>query len=590
MTTDFTILSGITVPSDYSWDKGLPFTPGLSTVITPIAVSAEDIPGSETIYISGYSPGFKVYFKNNSTNDIDYQFIEYNWNFGDFYNDSNNSISLSCPVDVEHIYIMPGLYTVALNQTQSKEQTNTFVGPQQCLGKYNYQWYWDNLVCGLAEEVTWDETACDGTLPKWWDNETQCFQKHCKFWSWYDLQSIREAANPVTWEQTKSTGSQAIFSKKWAFEANDTVCSSNTDTTFFNTICSQSQTTIKTAIIEVFEILPMAKLYSVTRPSSGVSPFSVQITPRTTVPGSFPIDRIDWDPGDGTPIKTVTRYSAPDSTYFTYTNTFSTDIQDPRNYDLLYTYKRNINNYSMFYPSISVYSSSTASQDSCSLTIGPIALSGISSSVNLLKVRNTPSGKLYSLQADNNITFVTSQTANTTMEFVPNQPKNIIRDSFGTPVLYTGNIGSNYPPTYIPSCVPAATTLFTNCTAVTSVIDGQIFSITDGCYTEINYSTTLTSCATSTGITIVNNVPSNIQVKVAGVIDDEFVVNGSVYEPGMYPFAWNNAGNPCGSTTGDNGAHSFTYYDTLIPGEAILLQVKDNGFGGGGSFVVTLSV
>ena len=443
MTTDFTILSGITVIPNYSWDKGLPFTPGLSTIVSS-SIITEEVTETESIYISGYAPGLKVFFKNNSITDIDYSYIEYNWNFADFYNDSNISVSLSTTADVEHTYIMPGLYTVTINHTQSKDQTNTFVGSQQCLGKYNYQWYWDNLVCGLEEETTWDETACDGSLPKWWDNETQCFQKHCKFWSWYDLQSITEAANPVTWEQAQSTGIQAVFSKKWAFEANDTNCTSNTDTTFFNTICSQTQTIVKTAIIEVLELPPIAKLYSVTRPASGITPLSVQITPRTTVPGSFPIDRIDWDPGDGSNIKTITRYTTPNTNFFTYTNIFSSDVQDPRNYDFIYTYKRDINIYSMFYPSITAYSSSTSTQDSCSITIGPVALSSTPGNVNLLKVRNTPQGKLYGLQSDDNITFVTSQTANASITYIPNEPQNVIRDSYGSPVLYSGNPGTGY--------------------------------------------------------------------------------------------------------------------------------------------------
>lgn len=626
MTTDFTVLSGITVTQTYNWDKGLPFAAGLSAGVNPETFTVPEVSDTVFVYISGYAPGFKVFFKNDSSNDPDYIFIEYNWNFGDFYNDSNNTVSLSCPVNVEHTYVMPGQYTVSLTQTQSKEQAGAFVGETQCLGKYNYQWYWDNLICDRAETVTWDEAACNGVRPKWWDNETQCFQKHCKFWSWYDLQSISEAANPVTWEQTMSIGSQAIFTKKWAFEANDTVCTSNTDTTFFNTVCSQSQTTIKTAVVEVVELPPVAKLFSVTRPASGVSPLLVQISPRNTTTGSFPIDRIDWDPGDGTPIKTITRYVTPDSTLFTYTSTFSADTLDPRNYDLLHTYRRTIDTYSMFYPSITAYSSSTGTSDSCSLTIGPVTLSSVATNINLLKGRNTPAGNLYSLQIDNNVTFVTTQTAGNSINYTSNKPENIIRDSFSTPVVYTGNPGAGYPATYIPTCFPPISrskwadwevfytitpseTIYTSppwdewtlisssggaCVSPFVISNGQTYTIfnsaVSSCVVEANYNTTLGSCATSTGITFINNAGTNVSVKVQGTVNDEFIVNGSIYEPGAYPFNWNSFGNPCGSVTGDNGAHSFTYYDTLSNTEVILFQAKDNGVGGSATWTVYLSV
>jgi hypothetical protein len=626
MTTDFTVLSGITVTQNYNWDKGLPFTVGLSAKTNPQTLTISDINDSTSIYISGYAPGFRVFFKNNSSSDPDFSFINYNWDFGDFYNDSNNTVSLCCLADVEHTYIMPGQYTVSLTLIQSKEQTGAFVGETQCLGKYNYQWYWDNLVCDRAETVTWDEAACNGIRSKWWDNETQCFQKYCKFWSWYDLRSASEAANPVTWEQTMSVGPQATFTKKWAFEANDTVCTSNTDTTFINTVITQSQTTIKTAVVEVFELIPVAKLYLVSQPVSGISPLSVQISPRNTIAGSFPIDRIDWDPGDGTPIKTVTRYTTPNSNLFTYTSAFSADMPDPRNYDFLHTYKRTIDTYSMFYPSITAYSSSTGTKDSCSLTVGPVALSSYSNNISLLKGRNTPTGNLYSLQIDNNVTFVTTQTGSNNATYTLNKPQNIIRNSFGSPVIYKGNPGTNYPPIYTPTCFPPiprskwadwevfytvtpSETIYVSppwdewslassagaaCVTVFTISNGQTYTILNSaissCIIEANYNTTLGSCVTSTGITFINNAGTNVSVKVEGSVDDEFVVNGSVYEPGAYPFNWNTVGSPCGSTNGDNGAHNFTYYDTLSNTEVILFQAKDNGFGGSSTWTVYLSV
>ena len=57
MSTDFTITSGETVLSNYSWDKGAPFTPEIQTVKINLDVQ----------YITGYAPGLKVKFANTSS-------------------------------------------------------------------------------------------------------------------------------------------------------------------------------------------------------------------------------------------------------------------------------------------------------------------------------------------------------------------------------------------------------------------------------------------------------------------------------------------------------------------------------------------
>jgi hypothetical protein len=191
MTTSFSTISAITVPSDYSWDSGTPFSTGGLEVSAAYDASLG--------YIVGYAPGVKVAFKNTSTDEIGYDYSEYTWDFNDYYNSTYNNVSLSCVQDVSHTYIMPGTYRVILKHYQTKT-VPILVDPGapalSCLGKYNIEWYWDNLS---ATDVcrTWNETACDGSFSKTWDDELACYGKYCKFWSWTQLQ-LQGGLNPTT--------------------------------------------------------------------------------------------------------------------------------------------------------------------------------------------------------------------------------------------------------------------------------------------------------------------------------------------------------------------------------------------------------
>jgi len=200
MTTDFFIISGSTVPQNYKWDIGNPFSPGV-----------DEIPAySTTNYVSGYAPGLKVLFANNSVPESisefsEIEYISYNWDFGDYYNDSNNNVSLSCIIPVEHIFIMPGKYTVTLTQVNTITQTIVDAPPELCLDKYRINWYWTNLECFQIDAKTWDETACLSSFPKWWDSELACFQKHCRIWNWEKLRCF-DTENRVRWSETVNGG------------------------------------------------------------------------------------------------------------------------------------------------------------------------------------------------------------------------------------------------------------------------------------------------------------------------------------------------------------------------------------------------
>jgi hypothetical protein len=444
MNTNFVIYNAETVPSNYSWDNGLPFV-GINTANAYATTS----------YTSGYAPGLKVLFYNrDSQSDFGFDEISYNWDFGDYYNDTNNNISLSCTSLVEHTYIMPGIYTVSLRHIQSRRRTNLdpSVQARLCLGKYDVNWYWSNLECGKLQQATWDQTMCvppssvTSPRPKWWDSETQCFQRYCKFWSWYDLANYSDSENPIRWSETIT---DADFEKLWMFENNETNCTA-IRAQFLDTVEVKEQNAILPLCVEVIELPPVAEISCTTTPV-GITPHTVTLSPTGCQPGSFSIDRIDWDLGDGTPVFTHTRYAPPSGSNIHYNGKYPSDINDVRNYDIIHTYVRDAKSYPVFYPSLTCYSANTNTKDSCSTTVGPISIPNLSNIV-LVKARNTVRGNLYAFDINNSLAFTTT-TPTTGELLIPLIPKDRLLITSTTTNPYFGNPNNNlYPPIYTPSC------------------------------------------------------------------------------------------------------------------------------------------
>lgn len=454
MTTKFTITSSFVVTdSNYTWDAGAPeFTVGSTNTTTTQYTTDTDT-------ITGFAPGVKVVFKNLSKVDSLFDLNQFTWNFGDYYNTTSNIITLNvntqnptdCRVpEIEHTFVMPGEYNVSL--TYQKTKVNRTIDPNAdlCRGKYNIRWYWDELACELADSKTWDEVKCTGTYPKKWLSETACLQKYCKVWAWVDTKL--NGVNEITWAETKTGGK---YEKLWRFEQNTTVCNvADIDVQTTGEITEQIYTRV--GVIKVLEIPPIATLQCLTRPITGNSPHTVTISPNCTRIGSFSLDRIIWDMGDGTPLKTVSRHATPDQNLFTFNNTFSSDPSDPRNYDITHTYIRTRDMHSMFYPSITCYATNTDTFDSCSIPVGPITFKRVTADEQptLLKVRNTLKGLLYNISVDNTVgSFTTNKHA--VSSTIQNTPKNITRDSYNSPYFLpigSGNTGVNYPNDIIPTC------------------------------------------------------------------------------------------------------------------------------------------
>jgi len=111
------------------------------------------------------------------------------------------------------------------------------------------------------------------------------------------------------------------------------------------------------------------------------TPATLQLCASGTIDGSFLLERLDWDLGDGSPIITITRNIpfSPEAIFVeSISNSLSafTDSQDPRNYLIRHTYHRyDFNDTTTFSPTVIAYSRVTNKKSSITYhKIGPIKL------------------------------------------------------------------------------------------------------------------------------------------------------------------------------------------------------------------------
>jgi hypothetical protein len=121
------------------------------------------------------------------------------------------------------------------------------------------------------------------------------------------------------------------------------------------------------------EILPIPTISS--NAVSGTSPTTILFNTLSTLAGSFPICRVEWDFGDSSPILTLSRWNSADYINYYNTSAYSTDLSDPRNVQVSHIYNRTQFNESDTYTaSVSVYACNTNTVATTTLNIGPIAL------------------------------------------------------------------------------------------------------------------------------------------------------------------------------------------------------------------------
>jgi hypothetical protein len=483
MYIDTQFLSVKTVGSNYSWDQGNPNANTLSNCLT-----------TESYQYIGYAPFVSVQLESRvGSPNLFSIYFNRKINFGDYYNsETNNQTTPNSGAHVFcHNYLMPGEYTITIEQTQYYTLNNA--QRFNCLEKYCLDWNWDSRKCAIdsSYNTTWYNTTTASQFQKRWvyePCEDDAFQQYGIYiergnstedrlpfsWQWYNFfnedsdvrnefyasfeprverlpatdlprtwdDSVFQGSHQVTWDEAsgpcletrvddaswkwnkvscnsaevlnqkvkwKDTTKSEILPRKWK-QVRGAGCLEIVPLLSANKITSTEQFTIK-----VLEIPPQAYLQSshvIDPRNPSFSPLTVQISPKYTQCGSFPIEKIVWDFGDGSPLVEQSRYNLIHSSPFVYSDQYGFDVEDPRNYDVVHTYYRTSTSGSCFYPSITAYCSSTGSHDCASVIVGPLNFeSAASKDFHLLQNKLTEDGKAYLGEMDRSITVWNSLTS-----------------------------------------------------------------------------------------------------------------------------------------------------------------------------------
>lgn len=474
-----------TVPSTYSWDQGTPGIDGgfidLLTDFSVCTAAADNELGYEFV---GYAPFVFISLSSHPGTISDaFLALRRTTDFGDYYNSESNLVikpGLRFE-DFCHVYIMPGLYTITHERAEYMQvELEPFTAYGLCLQKYCIDWSFKTLSgCPLEHPVTWGSTKTGGQYQKTWKfepceetwaaNNGLYVQQPGKeeriplSWQWFNF--LKQSINPhndsvtwlsagfqkpdqITWKESTGPCIEMALTEattwKWEmiglggnpFQRNITWDNTKSNSPLHTTwdftkvncfgssyplLSANNRKTTRTSYIRVLEIPPTAYLVT-EQPSDRSTPLTVRLSPRNTISGSFPIDRIVWDLGDGSPQLVQRRWSNTLEEPFIYSGALDRDYQDPRNYDIIYTYTRSVTSQSSFYPSITAYSSSTNTSDSAAAVVGPITFANTAgNNFTLIQNELTDYGKVILGQIDNNVSLWRASTAITdviTLEFI----------------------------------------------------------------------------------------------------------------------------------------------------------------------------
>lgn len=431
MSLTFDLLATQTVLSTYSWDDGTPLKDFGVTII-------EDLSAGKTLtrvkHLTGYAPFFTLLLSSDPhLNWAPYsntRIIQRTVDFGDYYNSETNIVTQKTTIPgkfyVCHTYIMPGTYKIKYSQTQyvqvtaSEEEDDLYKTYIQSTGQERknipLSWKWFNFLQESKYQTTnnplsWGDTEFQqANQLTWKETVGECFNLNAfednnVVWNW---NNIKENANKtsqekVTWNDASST---QRGNTSWNFAS-----VFNQGKAISVTLSSLSHTIQDTIFVTIKEIMPTAYLAAaipgdLNNPierelpllpiTECVSPFTVKLTPRFTKCGSFPIEKIVWDLGDGSPLITQQRWAPNYEPPFYFSGSIRNDIDDPRNFDIIHTYIKTPTSSYSFYPSITAYASSTNSSDACALVIGPLKLPEFNvNNVSLLQNELTDNGKIF---------------------------------------------------------------------------------------------------------------------------------------------------------------------------------------------------
>ena len=350
MNTTLDLITKKTVPSTYSWDQGSPSFDDPSLVDMQI-----DSDG----YLIGYAPFTFVSLSTVSTLEVGDNIITSfkTVSFNDYYN-SNGLVLSAFGFDMKifcHVYVMPGIYDPSMTTVEYASASDS--------GRYPKIYFQQESLGDLQEGPVLDyvEGLYRGRIYWNW-NKLYCDPPFI-----CDTGLIDQANRAITWEQTKCF---QYYGKTWE-EVGDT-CFEGPPIVTQST--SPDAPTGLPNKIKIKEILPMAYLSASQPldPLERISPLSSTLTARFTKTGSFPIEKIVWDLGDGSPLLVQRRWANDTKHPFVYTGAFPNDVNDPRNYDVQWLYTVDKSYGFSYYPSITAYASSTGTTDCASTTVGPI--------------------------------------------------------------------------------------------------------------------------------------------------------------------------------------------------------------------------
>ena len=389
MNATFDIKDIVTVPANYRWDDGEPLIaiPYSSLTINDLSLVAFSTNTTGLEY-NGRSPMTYVSVFSTYTPNKKAIAVKRVYDFGDYYNSESNTVVSNCFEDEEicHTYIMPGLYTITMTVTEyilkgeidpSTIQQHDQKSPNVIIP--DIFWQWRNFKCDgqknpLNKTLKWNSEYCQQIQ---WKQANPCLSQPICTWesTCVPEESDSTCSNPGP--MIAAVDNVTIKNIKCEDSYNKNMYQT-CDGCFeqpFPDIETVTTTYVKNDIIRVTERPPIAYLdvFQDSNIANRQSPYKVTLSPKNIQSGSFPIERIDWDLGDGTPIKTVYRWSDRKDDGFVYTNTYQDDYRDPRNYDLTHTYYTDPNSVtSTFYPSLTCYTSSTAASDCVKNVVGPI--------------------------------------------------------------------------------------------------------------------------------------------------------------------------------------------------------------------------
>jgi hypothetical protein len=370
-----------TVPSNYCWDEGVPnfatLVDAQETTVDGVTTYIGYAPYMFVSVASDIIPGFITLDNLSATRIID---------FGDYYNLSSIKTELGNDGNLAydnvtnsyervgfcHTYIMPGTYHVSID-------SYSFLSKPRIKIKDVNQVH-----------VELNQPATEFTIIEYLPKLTSV--------DIYDNGKYIRTVNGVPLK-IRSTGeiygALTRDSNNFIYTEEQSNITTVTKTDIFSNVQYKVQ-----------EIAPTASVALVNQlPSTLTFPVTAEFTAKYTKAGSFPIEKIAWDMGDGSPIKIQSRYSINTDVESGFIENGSTDlftITDPRFFNVKHVYKSNPEQQTTFNVSITAYAANTNLFSVDTLQYGPLHNPDFNvKTIKILQAEFTDNGKIYLGEIEN---------------------------------------------------------------------------------------------------------------------------------------------------------------------------------------------